>query len=223
MSSNRTESMEKHLIGQFQGKQILHAIIESLGEELDELEQAFSDLRDKRWIDTAEGAQLDGIGTIVNQPRQIADAIQIAFFGFQEQDNALGFEQGRFRDHWETWLQSVNLSDPEYRKILWLKVFKDVSSGTAEDTIVSTRRIFDAPYVVLSEIGNAKISVGIGKVLDVNDLSIARAVDLIVRAGGVGVQGMSMFDYENYFGFLGQPNAKEFETGSFADEISVIF
>ncbi len=223
MSSNRTESMEKHLIGQFQGKQILQAIIEALGEELDELEQAFSDLRDKRWIDTAEGAQLDGIGTIVNQPRQIADAIQIAFFGFQEQDNALGFEQGRFRDHWETWLQSVNLSDPEYRKILWLKVFKDVSSGTAEDTIVSTRRIFDAPYVVLSEIGNAKISVGIGKMLDVNDLSIARAVDLIVRAGGVGVQGMSMFEYENYFGFLGQPNAKGFDVGSFADEISVVF
>uniref|UniRef100_UPI004027862E DUF2612 domain-containing protein n=2 Tax=Megasphaera TaxID=906 RepID=UPI004027862E len=166
MSSNRTESMENHLIGQFQRKQILQAILEALGEELDELEQAFSDLRDKRWIDTAEGAQLDGIGTIVNQPRQIADAIQISFFGFQGQDNTLGFEQGRFRDPWETWLQSVSLRDPEYRKILWLKVFKDVSSGTAEDTIVSTRRLFDSPYVVLNEIGNAKILVGIGKVLD---------------------------------------------------------
>ena len=30
--------MENHLIGQFQGKQILQAIIEALGEELDELE-----------------------------------------------------------------------------------------------------------------------------------------------------------------------------------------
>lgn len=223
MVSNRSESMEQHLIGQFHGKPVLQAIIEAFGEELDELEQAFSDLRDKRWIDTAEGAQLDGIGTIVNQPRQIADAIQIAFFGFQEQDNALGFEQGRFRDYWETWLQSANLSDPEYRKILRLKVFKDVSSGTAEDTIVSIRRIFDAPYVVLSEIGNAKISVGIGRALDVNDLSIARTVDLIVRAGGVGVQDMSIFDYENYFGFFEQPNAKGFETGSFADGVSVIF
>nr|DAI65671.1 MAG TPA: Protein of unknown function (DUF2612) [Caudoviricetes sp.] len=223
MSSNRTESMEKHLIGQFQGKQILQAIIEALGEELDELEQAFSDLRDKRWIDTAEGAQLDGIGTIVNQPRQIADAIQIAFFGFQDQDNALGFEQGRFRDEWETYLQSVNLSDPEYRKMLWLKVFKDVSSGTAEDTIISTRRIFDCPYVVLSELGNAKITVGIGRMLDVNELAIARAVDLIVRAGGVGVKGMTMFEYENYFGFLGQPNAKGFDVGTFPDDIDVVF
>lgn len=221
--AKRSESMENHLIGQFKGKRVLRAILEALGEEMDELEQVFADLRDKRWIDTGEGAQLDGIGTIVNQPRQIADAIQIAFFGFQEQDNALGFEQGRFRDQWETWLQSVNLSDPEYRKLLWLKVFKNISTGTAEDTIVSTRRIFDAPYVVLSELGNAKIFIGIGRVLNKNELAIAKAMDLIVRAGGVGVKGMSMFNYDNYFGFLGQPNAKGFEVGSFADDITVIF
>lgn len=221
--AKRSESMENHLIGQFKGKRVLRAILEALGEEMDELEQVFADLRDKRWIDTGEGAQLDGIGTIVNQPRQIADAIQIAFLGFQGQDNALGFEQGRFRDQWETWLQSVNLSDPEYRKLLWLKVFKNISTGTAEDTIVSTRRIFDAPYVVLSELGNAKIFIGIGRVLNKNELAIAKAMDLIVRAGGVGVKGMSMFNYDNYFGFLGQPNAKGFEVGSFADDITVIF
>ena len=221
--AKRSESMENHLIGQFKGKRVPRAILEALGEEMDELEQVFADLRDKRWIDTGEGAQLDGIGTIVNQPRQIADAIQIAFFGFQGQDNALGFEQGRFRDQWETWLQSVNLSDPEYRKLLWLKVFKNISTGTAEDTIVLTRRIFDAPYVVLSELGNAKIFIGIGRVLNKNELAIAKAMDLIVRAGGVGVKGMSMFNYDNYFGFLGQPNAKGFEVGSFADDITVIF
>lgn len=221
--AKRSESMENHLIGQFKGKRVLRAILEALGEEMDELEQVFADLRDKRWIDTGEGAQLDSIGTIVNQPRQIADAIQIAFFGFQGQDNALGFEQGRFRDQWETWLQSVNLSDPEYRKLLWLKVFKNISTGTAEDTIVSTRRIFDAPYVVFSELGNAKIFIGIGRVLNKNELAIAKAMDLIVRAGGVGVKGMSMFNYDNYFGFLGQPNAKGFEVGSFADDITVIF
>lgn len=221
--TKRSESMENHLIGQFKGKRVLRGILEALGEEMDELEQVFADLRDKRWIDTGEGAQLDGIGAIVNQPRQITDAVQIAFFGFQEQDNARGFEVGRFRDDWETWLTSVNLSDPEYRKLLWLKVFKNTSTGTAEDTIVSTRRIFDAPYVVLSELGNAKIFIGIGRVLNENELAIAKAVDLIVRAGGVSVKGMSMFNYDNYFGFLDQPNAKGFEVGSFADDITVIF
>ena len=221
MSSNRTESMENHLIGQFQGKQILQAIIEALGEELNELEQAFSDLREKRWIDTAEGVQLDGIGTIINQSRQITEAVQISFFGFMGQENSLGFEEGRFYDRGEPWLQSVNLTDPEYRKILWLKVFKDISKGTADDTINSIQRIMDAPYVTLAEIGNAKIMVGIGKILNVNDIAFARAVDLVIRAGGIGLARSIMFNYDSYFGFLGQRNAKGFEQGSFADAINL--
>lgn len=221
--SNRTESMQNHLIGQFKDKKALGAILQALGDEMDELTRVFDDLQNKRWIDTGEGAQLDGIGTIIDRPRQIADAVTIPFFGFDDQDNALGFEKGRFRDSWEVWLSSVNLSDPEYRKILWMKVFKDVSTGTAEDTITSTKRIFDAPYVALSEVGNAKITLGIGRVLQDNELAIARAVDLIIRAGGIGVAGTSMFDYDNYFGFFDQPNAKGFETGTFADEISIIF
>lgn len=218
---SRADNMKSHLIGQFQDKAVIYALLEAIGEELDELEQAFDALRNDRWIDTGEGVQLDGIGTLVNQPRQASEAIQIAFFGFQGQENALGFEQGRFRDRGETWLQSVNLSDPEYRKILWLKVFKDVASGTAEDTINSIQRIFEAPYVTLTEIGNAKIMLGIGKKLDVNDIALARAVDLVVRAGGVGLERAIMFDYENYFGFIDQRNAKGFEQGIFADEINL--
>lgn len=218
----RAESMQGHLIAQFANKKVIYALLDVFGAELDEVGQALADLKEKRWIDTGEGAQLDGIGTIVNQPRQIKDAIPLSFFGFEGQDNALGFDVGRFRDSWEVWLQSVNLSDPEYRKILWLKVFKDVSKGTAEDTIISTKRIFDAPYISLTEVGNAKITLGIGRLLHTNEIALARAVDLIVRAGGVGVQGMSCFNYDNYFGFWGQPNAKGFEAGLFADDVQII-
>lgn len=217
----RAERMQGHLLAQFANKPILYAILDAFGAELDEVGKAFRDLKEKRWIDTAEGAQLDGIGQIVNQPRQIKDAIPLSFFGFDGQDNALGFDVGRFRDSWEVWLHSVNLSDPEYRKILWCKVFKDVSNGTAEDTIISTKRIFDAPYVSLTEVGNAKITLGIGRLLTTNEIALARAVDLIVRAGGVGVQGMSSFNYDNYFGFWGQPNAKGFDVGLFADGVQI--
>jgi hypothetical protein len=38
-------------------------------EEVQELETVFNDLREKRDIDNAEGAQLDGIGDIVDLPR----------------------------------------------------------------------------------------------------------------------------------------------------------
>ena len=211
------ERMQGHLIGQFQDKKVIAAILEALGEELDELQTVFTDLRDKRWIDTGEGKQLDGLGEIVGQSRQIAEALAIPYFGFEDQPGAMGFEQARFRDYDETWLESYNLADPEYRLVLWAKVAKNTAGGTAEDTISSLKFIFGAPYAFLQEVGNAKIAVGIGRRLTKGDTLLADAVDLTVRAGGVGVEWQTLFDYDAYFGFLGQQNAKGFEAGSFAD------
>lgn len=219
--TDRAESMENHLLGQFAGKPVFRAFLEAVGGELEELETMFSDLRDRRWIDTGEGAQLDGIGELVNQPRQVADAVTIPFFAFDGQPNAQGFEVGRFRDSWEGWLTSVNLEDPEYRMVLRAKIRKDTSPGTTEDTIASLRFIFSASRVVIRDCGNAKFAAAIGRRLNKNELSVARALDLFVRAGGVGLLEASHFDADNYFGFYGQRDAKGFEVGTFADEISL--
>lgn len=213
----RTESMHEHLIAQFHDKPVIYAELQALGEEMDLLDKAFADLRDLRWIDTGEGVQLDGIGTIVGQDRQIANAVAVPFFGFYGQIGTMGFEQARFRDYGEAWLSSYNLSDAEYRLVLWAKVAKNITNGTAEDTIRSLMFIFDAPTVWLEERGNAKIAVGIGRQLGMDDILLAEAFDLFIRAGGVGILERTYFDYENYFGFLGQKNAKGFEEGSFAD------
>jgi hypothetical protein len=213
--------MAGHLIGQFSGKPVFAAFLAAIGGELDELDQALADLRDKRWIDTGEGVQLDGIGELVNQSRQVADAVTIPFFAFEGQPNAQGFEVGRFRDDWEGWLTSVNLGDPEYRMVLRAKIRKDTSPGTTEDTIASLRFIFDADRVVIRDCGNAKMAAAIGRRLNENELSVARALDLFVRAGGVGIVDASHFDADNYFGFYGQKDAKGFETGTFADSIEL--
>lgn len=218
---DRAASMAGHLIGQFSGKPVFAAFLAAIGGELDELDQALADLRDKRWIDTGEGVQLDGIGELVNQSRQVADAVTIPFFAFEGQPNAQGFEVGRFRDDWEGWLTSVNLGDPEYRMVLRAKIRKDTSPGTTEDTIASLRFIFDADRVVIRDCGNAKMAAAIGRRLNENELSVARALDLFVRAGGVGIVDASHFDADNYFGFYGQKDAKGFETGTFADSIEL--
>lgn len=215
----RSDNMKNHLIGQFESKKVLYAILEALGEEMDELTTAMQDIRDKRWINTGEGAQLDGIGEIVSQSRQVNEAVQIPFLGFDGQPNAQGFEIGRFRDSWETWLRSVNMSDPEYRIVLKAKVVKDTSPCTAEDTISSLRFIFDAPTVVVHDRGNAKFSAAIGRRLNDNEIAVAKVLDLFVRAGGVGIIEMEHYHADNYFGFLGQLNAKGFEVGTFADLI----
>lgn len=215
-----TERMISHLIGQFQDKPVIEAELEALGAELDALRSAFDDLRNKRWIDTGEGVQLDGIGTIVNRDRTIQDSLQLDFFGFSGQDNSQTFGVGRFRSINENWLASTRLEDDDYRKILWLKVFYDSSQATGDELIHCLRVLFDAQNIILHEVGNAKIIVGIGRRLTANDIRLARTLHLITLGGGIGLRDVEMFD-GNYFGFLGQPNALGFEQGTFANTINI--
>lgn len=215
-----TERMISHLIGQFHDKPVIEAELEALGAELDALRSAFDDLRNKRWIDTGEGVQLDGIGTIVNRDRTIQDSLQLEFFGFSGQDNSQTFGGGRFRGINENWLASTRLEDDDYRKILWLKVFCNSSQATGDELIHCLRVLFNAQNIILHEDGNAKIIVGIGRRLTANDIRLARTLHLITLGGGIGLRSVEMFDAD-YFGFLGQPDAKTFGAGSWATTIDL--
>lgn len=222
---DHTDRMRQHLISQFQweiidskiygDKPVLRAILSALGAEMDELNQAVNDLKNKRWIDAAEGVQLDGIGEIVDRSRQIDKAIAVKVFGFYGQPNIVGFGQARFKGANESNLESYILDDTEYKLVLALKAMKNNSRATAEDTINSLKYIYNAPAISYEEVGNANVIVGIGKKLTDNEKLLANAVDLVVRAGGVGMKYKSYYP-SNYFGFLGQPNARGFGVGSFA-------
>lgn len=224
-SIDHTDRMRQHLISQFQwdvidekiygDKPVLRAILSALGAEIDEINQVVDDLKTKRWIDTAEGVQLDGIGQIVDRNRQIDKALVVPFFGFLGQPSTKGFGQARFRGNNETTLTSYILNDDEYRLVLAQKVMKNVSRGTAEDTLQSLKFIFNAPTVVMEEVGNATIVVAIGRIMHDDDKILANAVDLIIRAGGVALKYKAYYP-SAYFGFLGQPNAQGFGQGAFA-------
>ncbi len=217
--TSRSDSMQSHLIGQFQNKPVIRAILNAFAAELDELNQSAADLKNKRWIDTGEGVQLDGIGDIVGQGRQIDDAVQIPFFGFAETENGLSFDVGRFFDSWEMWLKSVNLADPEYRLLLKSKIFKNKTQCTAEETIASLKNIYNADLVLIEDRGNAKIGLAIGRILTQSEIRTAAAVNLLIRGAGIGCDYIEQFDSNGYFGFYGQANAKGFEVGKFADLI----
>lgn len=76
---NRYESMMNHLLVQFSDTKVLQAIFCAISDELQLLDDTFNNLKEKRWIDTGEGAQLDGIGEIVDRNRLINNAITINF------------------------------------------------------------------------------------------------------------------------------------------------
>ena len=206
------ERMIEHLIMQFGNSPILHIILNAFGAELDELRQAYDDLLNKRWIDTGSGIQLDNIGVLIDRSRRINGSIQLEFFAFFDQPNALSFGVGRFRDTPAvSYLASSTLDDESYRAVLWHKIAQNTATGTAENTIESVKFIYSAPYVTLTELHNAKIGIGIGRDLNDNDIILARALDLSIRAGGVGVDFVTEIP-SDFFGFVDQ-NAKGFDVG----------
>ena len=209
----RSESMISHLLMQFSQSTNMHIFLDALGQELDELTQALEDLQNKRWIDTGSGVQLDNIGILIDRSRKIAGSIQLEFFGFYDQPNTLTFGVGRFRDTDAVpYTATSTLDDETYRPVLWHKVAKDTTTGTTESTIESVKFIYNAPYVTLTELGNAKIGVGIGRELNDNDVILARALDLFIRAGGVGLDFAEEIP-QDYFGFIDQADAKGFDVG----------
>ena len=210
---SRADSMISHLLMQFSQSVNMHIFLNALGAELDELTQALNDLQEKRWIDTGGGVQLDNIGVLIDRSREIAGSIQLEFFAFYDQPNALSFGVGRFRDTPAVpYLATSTLDDETYRPVLWHKVSKDTTTGTTESTIESTKFIFSAPFVTLTELGNAKIAIGVGRELTDNDVVLARALDLFIRAGGVGLVFVEEIP-DPYFGFVDQFDAKGFDVG----------
>lgn len=148
-----SDSMKEHLIAQFDRKPVLYAILDALGAELDEIEEAATRVKNCRYLDTSVGAQLDGIGRIVDEARRMSDG--------------------------------SDLDDTLYRKILKAKILKDTSPGTPEDTITALKTIFPDDKVTLSEIGNAKMSVAIGRFYTKREIMLIRDTGLIIRPGGV--------------------------------------
>lgn len=213
---SRYESMIGHLLAQYRDCPNLFAFIYAVSEELELVNKTLDDLKYKRWIDSGEGVQLDGIGDIVDQDRIISQAIALEFFGFEGQPNVTGFNQARFRRAGESYLTSATLSDPEYRLVLRAKIVKNNSLAYAEDTIQSLAFVFNVNKVVLHDIGNAKFIVAIGRKLSKNEIIMARALDLFVRGGGIGYKYMIDYDATNYFGFYHQKGAKGFGQGKFA-------
>ena len=214
---SRISDMLDKILAQYGTSETMKYFFEAVAEELDIIDIATTDLKEKRWIDTGEGVQLDGIGTIVDRSRIIPYAIQLEFFGFYNQNNSTGFSQARFRSFREGYLTSVKLSDPEYRLVLWAKVAKNNSLSYHNDTITALQFVFSTNIAIVEDVGNANYIASIGKKLSNNEIVLANALDLQVRSGGVNCEFMSYFDPLNVFGFSHQKVATGFNQGSFAN------
>ncbi len=193
-----------HWLGQFQAKPRLEALVKALLKPAQGLQGALRDMYEQRWLDTAVGAQLDGIGEIVGLPRVIDEAVYVQFFGFLGQPNIGGFGQARLRRANERAVGgSTTLLDPEYRKLLYWKIALNNGHGTTPEISSSLKPIFDVSRVVVQDAGNAKIRIWVSRIPGPNDPLMINPHKWVPKAAGVGVQIISG-STEKPFGFRGQ-------------------
>ena len=217
---SRIERMMEHLLAQFDSKFVIDTLLSALAEELDLIESAMIDVQEKRWIDTGEGVQLDGIGRIVDRTRIVDKAIAEKFFGFDGQTGIDTFGKARFRSVGDEYLSITELNDYIYRRILWAKVFYDNSNGTIPDILQSTRKILNTQNVSIAEVGNANFHLIIGGNLSESQILLMKSLNLIVKGGGIGIKYIVVYNDKNYFGFRHQPNSKGFGIGEFSRIVS---
>lgn len=214
---NHKELAVSRLATQYKESINLINYIKALLTEADTLEEVFQDLLEKRWIDTAEGVNLDIIGVIVGQSRGVADADAFEYFGFLPNVIAKSFGKfgdpligARFRSFGEPIVGVRFLSDNEYRAFIRARILRNYTKSTPEDIIAQIKFVFDIDLVLLTE-GTTSYSISLSKLLS-NSEKFLLQNDIIPKTAGVSVSYVVEFDNENFFGFLGIPGAKGFGT-----------
>lgn len=216
---------ESRLATEFRESANLIAYIKALLSEADTLEQVFQDIIDSRWIDTAEGVNLDIIGAIVGQTRSFIDAEIFEYFGFSPLVTAQSFGSvadagvgGRFVSVDESPTGVRQLTDEEYRLFIRAKIIRNSTTSAPEEVIAQIVGLFSPDQVVLTEGSYASYSVSIGKRLTLNEKVVLNDTDIIPKTAGVQVSYVSEFDAGESFSFSGVAGGKGF--GSVNDPLT---
>ena len=107
-----------------------------------ELQEVFHQLMQERSIDTAVGAQLDIIGDIVGQPRELIDTALLTFFAFVGYPDAQSYGDldnpaigGPYYDINNPIAGNTLLTDEQYRLFIKAKIVKNNTNVTPNQFI----------------------------------------------------------------------------------------
>ncbi len=197
------------IIQQYKDKAKFVALIELLTGKVQDMEDAFHAMLLLTDIDAMGGTNLDTIGVIVGQPRELVDAADLPFFGFLDDASAFSFGDlndssigARFISLGEDETESVLLSDQEYRLFLRARIAKNNTSARPEDMIEQLKLLFSIDDVEYNE-GLMTISLGVGKILDAFEIYIIENYDLFPKPAGVRIAYVYNYTSGDVFAFAG--------------------
>ena len=178
------ESLQNNMLIQFWQKPNITALLKTYSAQFDALKQCFADLVDLRTLKTAEGTQLDGIGSIVVLSRLITLSSK-PFFGFAGQQNTTGFSQAPLRWLGDPLTKDLFLTDAEYRSALLLKIAKNTTQCTIEELIALYQTLLNTK-IILSE-QPCVINLSFGRKLTDFEIALISAIGIVIKPAGVRI------------------------------------
>lgn len=162
--SSYAERLIADLAEQFRGMPRIEALMEVIGDELQEVKDFFDAIREQRIMSNAVGAQLDGVGDIVVLSRaEAADMAAIANPG-------------------------AAMTDEVYRKYLIYKVLRNTNTCTYKDVISSFKMFWDKPLYYSEDPEQPATMIFETDVLPPGEAPENLLTAPIIKAAGVGVK-----------------------------------
>lgn len=209
---------------QFKDKEVFDKYLQLMLYSNIQLQEVFKDLMQKRSLDTATGAQLDIIGDIVGQPRELIDTALIAYFAFDGYPEAQPYGDlnntslgGLYYSFGDPLAGNTLLNDEQYRLFIKTKIFKNNTQATPNQFLQYISFVFGVQINNVISEGNAEFTILVGKELSSFERTLLTYTSnfngyessFVPKPIGVKIN-FGQFDSENYFGFQGSPNAKSF-------------
>lgn len=207
---------------QFKDKDIFDRYLQILLTGKVELQEVFRQLMQERSIDTATGAQLDIIGDIVGQPRELIDTALLNYFAYLGYPTAASYGDlnnsavgGIYYSYGNPLAGNTLLTDDQYRLFIKAKIIKNNTNATPNQIIQFMEFVFGIKTNLVIAEGNAEFTLMLGRSLSNFERVLLTYVSyssgypsrFIPKPIGVKVN-FGQFDDSNYFGFQGAPNAR---------------
>lgn len=187
---------DKIILSQYNLSTNLHKYIECFTIVFNDVLQAAVQVATQRYLDYASGQQLDVIGVIVGQPRQLAGSKPLGYFGYydnaQAQDPSVGTDfdatvGGILKGDLDKDSADFILTDDDYVNVLKAKILKNSSNCSVDDVIKYVNLIIGRPVnleIIESEVENAA-HLRYHEKLSTIDKAILASLIKQIKVGGV--------------------------------------
>jgi hypothetical protein len=208
------EQYLQRLAFQFSDSANLKGILTAHLTDFDSISLSYDELLSDRYLDTAQGLQLDGIGEIVGLIRPSASTDIIGAFGFVGDDTAQGFGTLTNADIGGNFISLGStaqlIGDDLYRILIKVKIQANKTAMTNEDVIEIISFALDGALVRYILAANTKPTYEIGRILTTFEILVI--LPLIPVMIGIDQADYKTMHNNTPFGFDGDDSALGFGT-----------